>query len=435
MLLQIPASFARATIATAMMALSAPISAGPALPAQATWRPASGNLHFDRFDRLKGGAVHSPHGEELGTVEDLVIDRCSGDIRFLILDRGSALGLSATSLALPWSRTAAVEMSAPPQPGAKPGPVLIANVTPEQLDRMPQFDAAQSAAIQVREWIDAMQGAFDDFTDWSQQDRADPFAGALETAEQVTIEGEVVRLRRDRSFDAAEHIFAEIRGDEGRRVVALGPTWYTMGRAHPPMRGAEIVVEGWKPASAADEDGGNMDAVARTATIGEVQIEFRDENGSARWASGGGDQQSSGASPEQGTGPSSGPSSGPADSDRLALASQIVGASATASAQDAGEVKRLVIEQSNGVVAFLEVDPDANFLGLAENTQVVPWEVVASVAPGMVRLDASPQMLSAAPDSPDRAEAPAWFAEQANRDRVYTRFELTSGRFGGGGGE
>jgi sporulation protein YlmC with PRC-barrel domain len=393
----------------APLALGAgPVMAGPAAPLaiQDTAGQTEQELRFARFNDLKGGAVHSPNGEELGSVEDLVIDRASGAIRYLVLERGGVLGVGSRSLALPWS-----QVTPPGAADQAPGggrPVLLASATPEQLEQMPEFDPADRSAIESRSWLDQMHSTFDNWTDWSQDDRADPFAQAAEAGETTTIEGEIVRVRRERDYErAAEHIIVEVRTDDGRRTVALGPAWLVMAGPQPPMREALVKIEAFTL-----ERSQGVDAVAQRFTIQDVETVLRDEEAAAVWAR---HDESAGAEERR---------------LRLVMASDVTGASATAHGKDAGEIKRLVIEQTTGVVAFVEIDPDANFLGMADTTRLVPWEALATVGTERVRLDASPHALTTAPQSPERGETQTWFGEQSNRDRVYKLFDLEPRRFG-----
>jgi sporulation protein YlmC with PRC-barrel domain len=365
-------------------------------------------LRFARFNDVQGGSVSGPGGQELGRVQDLVIDRGSGDIRYLVLDRGGVLGVGGSARAIPWSH---VSVAAGDQtPGEKPG-ALVARITPEQLDRMPEFDAADHSAVQSQSWIEALRSAVSDWTDWSDHDRADPHAGVLESAAMTTIEGKIAHVRRDRDFEVAEQIVVEVARSSGRVAVALGPSWYIMGTAHPPMRGAEITIEAFEL-----EREGGIAAVARSFTIEGAEIELRGEDGSARWAEAPSAEDDAQEDDRRSRG-------------HLVLGSDIVGASATAHGKDAGEIKRLVIEQTTGVVAFVEIDPDANFLGLAESTRLVPWEALMTVGAARVRLDASPQTLTTAPQSPQRAEVARWFADESNRDRIYKLFQFEPRRF------
>lgn len=53
-------------------------------------------------ERVNGTAVYSPSGDKLGSVEDLAIDKLSGQVAYAILGFGGVLGLGERYYPVPW---------------------------------------------------------------------------------------------------------------------------------------------------------------------------------------------------------------------------------------------------------------------------------------------------------------------------------------------
>ncbi len=54
------------------------------------------------FSKLKGADVKSNDGQDLGKLEDIVIDQQSGKVNFAIVGKGGALGIGEKRMPVPW---------------------------------------------------------------------------------------------------------------------------------------------------------------------------------------------------------------------------------------------------------------------------------------------------------------------------------------------
>jgi sporulation protein YlmC with PRC-barrel domain len=54
-------------------------------------------------DKVEGTAVYNTAGEKLGSVDDLMIDKVSGQIRYAVLEFGGFLGMGTDRYPLPWN--------------------------------------------------------------------------------------------------------------------------------------------------------------------------------------------------------------------------------------------------------------------------------------------------------------------------------------------
>lgn len=54
-------------------------------------------------DRVEGTAVYNTSGDKLGSVDDLMIDKNSGQVRYAVLEFGGFLGIGTDRYPLPWN--------------------------------------------------------------------------------------------------------------------------------------------------------------------------------------------------------------------------------------------------------------------------------------------------------------------------------------------
>jgi sporulation protein YlmC with PRC-barrel domain len=54
-------------------------------------------------DKVEGTKVYNTAGEKLGSVDDLMIDKVSGQIRYAVLEFGGFLGIGTDRYPLPWN--------------------------------------------------------------------------------------------------------------------------------------------------------------------------------------------------------------------------------------------------------------------------------------------------------------------------------------------
>ena len=79
---------------------------------------------------LVGDRVVNLAGEDIGRIEELMLDVTTGRVAYAVLSFGGFLGIGNKLFALPWSAITVDE-------GKKR---FVVNVTREQLERMPGFD-------------------------------------------------------------------------------------------------------------------------------------------------------------------------------------------------------------------------------------------------------------------------------------------------------
>lgn len=54
-------------------------------------------------DKVEGTSVYNVAGEKLGSIDDLMIDRQSGQVKYAVLEFGGFLGMGTDRYPIPWS--------------------------------------------------------------------------------------------------------------------------------------------------------------------------------------------------------------------------------------------------------------------------------------------------------------------------------------------
>jgi sporulation protein YlmC with PRC-barrel domain len=102
----------------------------------------AGNILKDR--------VRNAAGENLGKIEDIVIDPASGNVRYAVLSFGGLLGMGNKLFAVPWS-------------ALRPAPArdyLLLNVDRETLERAPGFDRDHWPDMEDSVWQDRINSYY-----------------------------------------------------------------------------------------------------------------------------------------------------------------------------------------------------------------------------------------------------------------------------------
>jgi hypothetical protein len=86
--------------------------------------------------------VKSPQGEDLGKIEEIMIDMELGRVVYAILSFGGFLGLGNKWVPVPWDAVAL-------QPDEK---VLVLNIEKEKLQKAPNFEPATLPDLANRQW-------------------------------------------------------------------------------------------------------------------------------------------------------------------------------------------------------------------------------------------------------------------------------------------
>ena len=85
-------------------------------------------------DKVEGTTVYSPDGGKLGSIDNLIIDKRSGQVRYAALEFGGFLGMGTDRYPIPWSMlTYDTELDG-----------YVVPLQQEQLEQAPRYAQAES---------------------------------------------------------------------------------------------------------------------------------------------------------------------------------------------------------------------------------------------------------------------------------------------------
>jgi len=319
---------------------------------------------------LRDRKVTNNNGEEIAVVSDLILDRGSGRIEYMIIKTGSTFGMGGRAVAIAYSAfrwDSAGEdrfvLSSTPE-------LLKQSVeyTPETWKSMKEFSRDDKNVLRQHLTPDATY-------------TGDPYAQSLDTASRSRIEGEVVRVERVRSGSFGEQIIISVQPASGPVArVALGPSWYVNGATVAPMRGDKVIIE----AVAMPRHADNLHA-AYELRRGDRVLKLRDGEGRPLWA-----LQAVESEGRSYSTPYS----------RYMVVSQLSGMKINARGSECGKVYDIILDRKSGELAFISVDPNQNFLGISDTKRLIPWSVATVSFDGPMRVDATKEMILASPETP-----------------------------------
>ncbi len=314
---------------------------------------------FASADSLRGSTVENAAKKNIGSVSDLIIDRGSGAVTFVVLNAGGFLGMGTKQVVVPFSAF-----------GWDPSDKrLTLETTVDQAKTWPEFNEKTWAGTEEslsnrlsKDYYRTPQNYY-------------PSAAA---SDDVRVKGTVVRVdRRAIPGSATEEMVAVVRKSDGsEEEVILGPSYYLSGNSNAVYRDSPIDAR----VSRIDRNGTPV-IVARSYNVNSKDVNLYDDSGKANW-------WSSKSTPAQ-------PIGFP-----FLLNSEIDGKHITARGEKCGKIEDLIVETGTGRVVFVSIDPDQNVLGIADTKRVVPWGVITIITTDGVTLDATKAMITSAPETP-----------------------------------
>lgn len=240
-----------------------------------------------RSSRMIGSVVQNPQGEQLGTIQDLIIDTESGQILFGVLSCCGFLGLGEDLFAIPW------ELFIPkPVPG-----IFILDVSADTLKEAPGFPPDQWPAIGDHQWGSGiyqyygysprqipgagygygLTGIEPQAGGWG---IATPYGREFNPETVQTFQAEVIRIDRFVPMTGMSEGVELIVDLEGSRTeVHLGPSWYLRYQDFEIQAGDTVEVTGSRI-----ELGGIPIVIATRIVSPEVTLNLRNELGYPVWS-------------------------------------------------------------------------------------------------------------------------------------------------------
>jgi sporulation protein YlmC with PRC-barrel domain len=124
-----------------LLLMAEALAQGVSAPAPGT-SPSMQDAVLLRSKTLFEYRVKSPHGEDLGKIEEVMIDMEIGRVAYAVLSFGGLLGLGSKWVPVPWDAVALL-------PEEK---VLLLKIDKEKIEKAPNFEAATLPELANRQW-------------------------------------------------------------------------------------------------------------------------------------------------------------------------------------------------------------------------------------------------------------------------------------------
>ncbi len=335
------------------------------------------------FSDVTGWDVINNDELQLGTIEDFVVDRGNGKVRFVVIKHDATLGFGGSSRvayadAITWD-------------GSRKRAVM--NLSTTDMEGLPELNAMpwNTNGDGERAWTPS---------------RHDPYGEHIAMSrDRKTVKGTITDVER-RATHGEECVYVTVETNEGNsRTLVLGPTWFVMGRPSAPETGESAEFEVVTLDNSRDAWG-----VATRAMYGDRTFNLRDSKGDPTWA----DPRRSEA--EYGS-----------PRHPFVRVSEIVGAPVITNSGQAGEIHDAYVDLASDRLLFLGVDPNENFLGMADTIRVAPWNIARFTTESEIRLQATEDQITNSPKAPGDASR---LNSGSFWNRVYMHFGAEPVQFG-----
>jgi sporulation protein YlmC with PRC-barrel domain len=145
-----------------------------------------------RTSKLIGTNVENPQGENLGEIEEIVIDPQSGQMAYAVLSLGGFLGMGEKYFAIPWE---ALTPKTPTTKGAQYDRFVL-NVDKERLRNAPSFNKDNWPDMADRRWAQQVYSHYGIQPYWEHREARMSGAGTMAaTVQNVDQNAKLLRLR------------------------------------------------------------------------------------------------------------------------------------------------------------------------------------------------------------------------------------------------
>ena len=309
-------------------------------------------LTLIRSDQALGAPVIGLHDEEIGSIDDLIIDRGTGRVAFAVIGYGGILDIGENLFAAQYGK---LDYSPTDER-------FSIRMTKEQAERQIEFLPENWDDLSNSSWMDEITGIVDgwDLDGYGDQD--------LASSNTMELKGTIKEIKRHERGNSEDVIVCFDDDDGKSREVVLGPSWYIMGMENTPAVDDRVELV------AAEH---NDRLIATEARISGQEIKLRDQEGRVYW------------------------NSTKHQSPRYVLLSELVGQNVEIGGSTSGEIQNTVLETTSGRVAFFGFDPNDNFLGLGDEVRLVPWSAMNIAADMTVWSESSEEELGNAELMPE----------------------------------
>jgi sporulation protein YlmC with PRC-barrel domain len=255
--------------------------------------PESGHINAFRVDKITGSKVINLEGENVGTIDNLVIDIDTGNIVYAVLEFGGFMGFGDKLFAVPWQSLTAV-----PAEG-----IFILDQSRAKLAKAPGFDKNKWPDIGDRTWRAGIYAFYRPHAPYYQIHAAppaprkqemqhsyrggnpyypgggypgiwgDPFGEMFNPKTMDTVSGEILKI------EYYDEMTLMVYTDAKKPVlVALGPTSYFVSQVRMLQPGDKVTVTGSKVIL---DD--TPYVIATKIKEGNEELHVRDKEGQPIW--------------------------------------------------------------------------------------------------------------------------------------------------------
>jgi len=146
----------RTTFLLALGTFSLAVMWGTGSVAQADDQAKVAIAHVFRTGDIVGLAVKNKQGENLGKIDDLVIDLKSGDVRYVALSYGSVAGIGGKLFAVPWEKMTFVMG----EPNNRNSRHFLMDVSKNHLENSEGFDSSRWPNVADPQWAASIDKHF-----------------------------------------------------------------------------------------------------------------------------------------------------------------------------------------------------------------------------------------------------------------------------------
>lgn len=348
----------------------------------------TGDLALLSVSALHGTTVQNANGAALGTIDDMIVRRGSGEITHIILKTDTVLGLGGREVAAPYASFGFDHANER----------FTLHATPEQIDKLLSFSPEDRAGLAHKDLSEKASDLADRISREIDVQTSDPYAEGVRNAKTWSFEGRIAEVDRHYTLGAGEFVTVHVMTDEGKTPIVLGPSWFVMSGADAPMRGDTIEGEAF------DVLGDEL--VAKEVSLHGSTMTLRSDRGDAYWAPSLSESEKRDKDATVG---------------RFVLMSDLQGRDINCRGIDCGDIADVVLDRHSGRIAFLSIDPDENFLGIGDTTRLIPWDVANVPIEGRVRVDASKQMVLGSTEMPDDLST---LSKNSRNNRIFAAFQV-----------
>jgi sporulation protein YlmC with PRC-barrel domain len=237
-----------------------------------------------------GKDVENAAGDDLGDIEDVVIDPDSGRVAYAVLSFGGFLGMGDKLFALPWQSL---------KSSAKDADKFVLDIDKERLKNAPGFDKDTWPNMADRQWATDIhkyygrdpywQGGEGDGNGLGRRGTADAgatrgtpgdFSGVIANQPVQTFTGKVTNIETKSKGSAGEYVCATLETTSmGSKKVVLGPESYIDSTKQQKLRNENVTVKGVQT----NHEGEQVIVATEILAADGSTISLRDSSGRAVW--------------------------------------------------------------------------------------------------------------------------------------------------------